>query len=160
MDYRIALGTSDAAEVVGYSSDGSLSVGDQIEVSGVDYAIYELAPFEPGRQVDYNAVAIPGLPILLSLNNEPRVELYGGEVAKIRRQVKKQLDTGGKPAAEALRVLDQRLEEWNAPPENVSDDVLRVIALALCAMDVSDDSTDRLRDVRKQILDYLEFRPC
>jgi hypothetical protein len=160
MDYRIALGTSDAAEVVGYSADVSLSVGDQIEVSGVDYAIYELAPFEPGRQVDYNAVAIPGLPILLSLNNEPRVELYGGEVAKIRRQVKKQLDTGGKPAAEALRVLEQRLEEWNAPPENVSDDALRVIALALCAMDVSDDSTDRLRDVRKQILDYLEFRPC
>lgn len=159
MDYRIALGTSDAAEVVEYSADRYLSVGDEIEVNGGDYAIYELPPVEPGRQVDYNAVAIPALPILLSGNNEPRVELYGGEVAKIRRQVKKQLDTGGKPAAEALRVLEQGFAERNAPPENVSDDALRVIAVALCAMDGSDESTDRLRDVRKQILDYLESRP-
>jgi len=159
MDYRIALGTSDAPEVVEYSADGDLSVGDEIEVNDVAFVIYELAPFEPGRQVDYTAVAIPALPTIILLNNEPRAELYGGDLARLRRQVKKQLDTGGKPAAEALRVLEERLEERNAPPENVSDDALRVIAVALCAMDVSDDSTDRLRDVRKQILNYLELRP-
>lgn len=153
MIYHIALGMSDDAPVVEHEApSGSLHIGDEIQVDGVMWLIYQLAPFTPGREVDFIA-ALSAPPVAMMLDGEP-VEWYRSELAQLRPEVARLTDTRGDPAVEALAIIEAILERDEAPRE-LSDEAIGILVAALHAIEVSDGLSDRLRAVYNALRDYL-----
>jgi hypothetical protein len=150
--YRIALGTSAEAPVVEHEvATGSLNVGDEILVEGVVWTIYGLAPFDGRAEL----IAVLAQPSVIMQLDHRQVELYRGELAQLRSEVRRLTDTRGEPASEALAMIEGVLER-DELPQQLSDDALRVLSLALHALEVSDGLNDRLRAFWDEVRDYLE----
>ena len=154
MIYPIALGTGDDAAIVEHDATaGTLSIGDEIRIDGVMWMIYQLAPTD--RNADFiTALAAPSVFLTLDTVN---VELYRSELARLRREVARLVDTRGEPAAEALAMVEGVLER-NEAPETLSDDALRILSHALHAIEVSEELDDRLRAFWHELRDYLARR--